>query len=209
MSQAPKHNSYDVVIIGGAMMGSSAAWWTSQNPDFDGRILVVERDPTYEFASTSHTNSCIRQQFSNEINIRIGQFGVEFIKDFKGFMKDPEAPEIALHDYGYMYMAGDERLAGILKECQQIQASLGAGTRIMSPDEVGAKYPFYNMDGVVLCSHNPVDEGYFDGGTIFDWFRRRARANGVEYIHNQVTGIDREGDRITGCLLYTSDAADE
>ena len=49
---------YDVVIIGGAMIGSSLAWFLSDNKDFDGSILVIERDPNYEFASTSHTNWC-------------------------------------------------------------------------------------------------------------------------------------------------------
>ena len=44
----PKHVSYDVVIIGGAIMGSSTAWFLTENPDFDGRVLVVERDPSYE-----------------------------------------------------------------------------------------------------------------------------------------------------------------
>jgi len=73
--RAPVEGQYDVVIIGGAIMGSSTAWWLSQNPDFDGRILVVERDPTYETASTTHTNSCIRQQYSNALNVKISQFG--------------------------------------------------------------------------------------------------------------------------------------
>ncbi|MEM7213665.1 MAG: FAD-dependent oxidoreductase, partial [Pseudomonadota bacterium] len=95
--QTPNHDTYDVIIIGGAMHGSSTAFWLSRNSDFDGRVLVVERDPSYEFASTSHTNSCIRQQFSAEVNIRISQFGAEFIRNFKEFMEDDEAPEIALH----------------------------------------------------------------------------------------------------------------
>ena len=74
----PKQTSYDVVLVGGAMYGSSVAWFLSNNPDFDGSILVVEKDPTYEFTSTAHTNSCIRQQFSNELNVRISQFGADF-----------------------------------------------------------------------------------------------------------------------------------
>ena len=67
--------TYDVILIGGAMYGSSIAWFLSQNTDFTGNILVVERDPTYEFCSTSHTNSCIRQQFSQKLNIQLSQFG--------------------------------------------------------------------------------------------------------------------------------------
>jgi len=63
-TEIPAKTSYDVVIVGGAMLGSSVAWFTANNPDFNGSILVVERDPTYEFTSTSHTNSCMRQQFS-------------------------------------------------------------------------------------------------------------------------------------------------
>ena len=67
----PEKNSYDVVIIGGAMMGYSCAWFLKKHYGFDGSVLVVDRDLSYEFVSTSHTNSCVRQQFSNELNIRL------------------------------------------------------------------------------------------------------------------------------------------
>ncbi len=204
-SEAPAHSAYDVVIIGGAIMGSSTAWWLSRNPDFSGRILVVERDPSYEFASTSHTNSCIRQQFSSEINIRISQFGVEFIKEFRGLMDDPEAPEILLKDFGYLYLAGTQEMADNLIAAQKVQAALGAGTRILSPDEIAAQWPFYNIDGILLASHNPVDEGYFDGGTIFHWFRKKAREQGVEYVGNEVTAIDSADGRVVAVHLKTGE----
>ena len=58
-SKTPKHKSYDIVIVGGAMMGSSLAFHLKKN-GFDGRVLVIEQDPTYELSSTAHTNSCIR-----------------------------------------------------------------------------------------------------------------------------------------------------
>ena len=103
---APTHPSYDVVIVGGGIYGSSVAWWLTQMAGFDGSILVIERDPSYEFAATSLTNSCIRQQFSNEANIRVSQFGAEFIKNFPAFMgEDPEVPELTLQSYGYLYLA--------------------------------------------------------------------------------------------------------
>ena len=193
--QTPKTTSYDVVIIGGAMLGSSVAWFTASNPDFDGTILVVEKDPTYEFASTSHTNSCIRQQFSNEVNIRVSQFGAEFVKNFRAFMGgDTRVPQPVLQSFGYMYLADNADFAATLKESQQIQASLGAGTKHMMPDEIARDYPFYNLEDIVAANHNLVDEGYFDGNTLFDWWKRSAREHGVEYLTNEVVEMTKSSD---------------
>ena len=191
------NHSYDVVIVGGAIMGSSVAFFLSRNPDFDGTILVVERDPTYEYSSTSRTNSCMRQQFSREVNIRISQFGAEFVRDFREWMDDPEAPEVAVNHFGYMYLAADEAAAAVLEANQRVQASLGAGTVIMTADQIADAYPFYNVDGIVCGSHNPVDEGWWDSGTVFDWWRRQARRHGVEYVTDEVVDIDRDGDAVT------------
>ncbi|MFT4708043.1 MAG: glycine/D-amino acid oxidase-like deaminating enzyme [Ascidiaceihabitans sp.] len=193
--QIPKATSYDVVIIGGAMLGSSVAWFTASNPDFDGSILVIEKDPTYEFTSTSHTNSCIRQQFSNEVNIRVSQFGAEFVKNFREYMGDDQrVPQPVLQSFGYMYLANNPEFAATLKESQHIQASLGAGTKHMMPDEISRDYPFYNLDDIVAANHNLVDEGYFDGNTLFDWWKRSARERGVEYLTNEVVAMTKSGD---------------
>ena len=172
------------------MYGSSVAWWLSGNPDFDGSILVVERDPTYEFTSTAHTNSCMRQQFSAQINVRVSQFAAEFVKNFREFMGgDERVPDIVLQSYGYMYLAGNEEFAKTLKESQAIQTALGSGTKHMSAEEIKRDYPFYNTDDIIAGNHNMIDEGYFDGNTVFDWWKRKARENGVEYLHNEVVGM--------------------
>lgn len=206
ISSEPKQKSYDVIIVGGAMIGSSVAWFLSNNPDFNGSVLVVERDPSYEWCSTAHTNSCIRQQFSNEINVRISQFGAQFVKNFRDYMGgDPEVPDVPLHSFGYMYMAGTEDFAEILRQNQKIQADLGAGTRILNPDEIAKDYPFYNLDGIVLASHNPIDEGYFEGSTMFDWWKRKARQNGVEYLTNEVVAMGRAGDTIETVTLKSGE----
>lgn len=201
----PTKSSYDVVVIGGAMIGSSVAWWLSMNSDFQGSVLVVERDPSYEFASTSRTNSCIRQQFSAEINIRISQFGADFIRNFCDYIADPEAPEVTLQSYGYMYLAANEGFADVLRDCQAIQAACGAGTRIMTRDEIAEAYPFYNLDDIILGSHNPVNEGYFDGNTLFDWWKRKARQNGVEYINNEVVAMSCDHGKVTSVRLKSGE----
>ena len=199
-------STYDVVIVGGAIIGSSIAWFTSNNPDFDGSILVVDRDLTYENASTSHTNSCMRQQFSNPLNVKISQFAAHFVRNFQDVMhNDPEVPELVFDGFGYMYLAGDETFAHTLRENQAIQAELGAGTKIMSPAEIAADYPFYNLDGIVCGSHNLVNEGYFDGGTMFDWLRKKAVQNGVKYVDGEVVDIPVVDGVATGVTLASGE----
>ncbi len=206
LSVTPEHKTYDVVIIGGAMIGSSVAWFLSANQDSNGRVLVVEKDPTYQWCSTSHTNSCIRQQFSNEINIRIAQFGVRFLKSFRENLGgDVEIPKIRLQSFGYLLLANNEKMAQVLRENQVLQASCGAGTQIMSRDQIAEAYPFYNLDDIILGSHNLKDEGYFDGSAMFDWWRRKARENGVEYITNEVVGIARNGNRVESVTLKSGE----
>ena len=180
--ETPQKNNYDIVIIGGAIMGSATAWFLSKNIDFDGSILIVEKDPTYQFSSTARTNSCIRQQFSRELNIRISQYTAQFIRNFQENLEDDRVPKLSIQNYGYMYMADTEDKAKSLRNVQKTQLKAGADTILMSPDEIKSKYPFYNVKDIFLGSINTVDEGYWDGGTVFDWLRRSAIDKGVEYI---------------------------
>jgi glycine/D-amino acid oxidase-like deaminating enzyme len=206
--QTPKANSYDVVIVGGAMLGSSVAWFTATNPDFDGSILVVEKDPTYEFTSTVHTNSCMRQQFSNEVNIRVSQFAADFVKNFRKYMGgDERVPHPILQSYGYMYLADNAEFAATLKEGQEIQAKLGAGTKHMTAEEIKADYPFYNLDDILVGNHNLIDEGYFDGNTLFDWWKRSARERGVEYLTNEVVAMTKsvDGSKVDSITLASGE----
>jgi len=203
--QSTAHQKFDIVIIGGAMMGSAAAWFLSHHPQFDGRILVIERDPSYAFCSTSHTHSCLRQQYSSPLNIKIAQFAVDMVRRFKHHMNDPAAPDIALDSFGYMYLAKTEAFADQLRRNQHLQASLGAGTRILLADEIARAYPFYYLDDIILGSHNPHDEGYFDGAAIFDWWRRAAVQKGVTYRHDTVVGIDHDSRRVKAVRLASGD----
>ncbi len=207
-STSPEKSSYDVIIIGGAIMGASTAWFLTDNPDFDGSVLVLERDPTYEFASTTHTNSCMRQQFSTELNVRISQFAADFVKNIRAHMGgDERVPELAIQSYGYMYLADTEEFAAQLRANQKVQLAAGAATELLSAEDIKAQYPFYAVDDIVLGSINRVDEGYWDGATVFDWWRRQSRERGVEYVAGEVVAITRNaaGTRVESVTLATGE----
>lgn len=203
MNEAPRHQSYDIVIVGGAMMGASTAWFLTEQAGFDGRVLVIERDPTYATASTTHTNSCMRQQFSEELNVRISQFAAEFVTDLPNRLNDAEAPELKIQNFGYMYLADNDAFAEVLRRNQGVQAACGAGTRLLTRDEIAAEFPFYRLDDIVLGSLNTKDEGFWDGSAVFDWWRRSARARGVEFVKGDVVAMHRSpaGNRVESVEL--------
>ena len=45
---------------------------------------------------------------------------------------------------------------------------------MLSPDEIRAKYSFYNLDDIVAGSLNTQDEGAFDALAMVEWLRRKA-----------------------------------
>lgn len=208
MQAMPERTAYDVVIVGGGIMGSSTAWFLTDMDDFDGTVLVIERDPTYAFASTTHTNSCIRQQFSTELNIRISQFTAHFLKNLRDRMGgDERVPHLSIQSFGYLYLADTPAFADVLRANRQVQNAAGAATEILTADEIAAAYPFYNLEDILLGSINRVDEGYWDGATVFDWFKRQARERGVEYVTNEVVAMTRNtaGDRIESVTLASGE----
>lgn len=201
---APSKSAYDVVIVGGAIMGSATAWFLTDNPDFNGSVLVLERDPGFEFASTTHTNSCMRQQFSTELNVRISQFAADFVKNLRAHMGgDERVPALSIRSFGYMYLADTPEFADVLRANLEVQRAAGAATQVMTPDEIAAAYPFYNLDDILLGSINLVDEGYWDGATVCDWWRRQARERGVEYVSAEVVAMTRNtrGTRVESVTL--------
>jgi glycine/D-amino acid oxidase-like deaminating enzyme len=204
----PAKASYDVVIIGGAIMGSSTAWFLASNPDFKGSVLVIERDPTYAQAATTLSNSCVRQQFSNALNVRISQFTADYVANLRQHLGgDDRVPDLKIRSFGYMYLADNPAFADVLRENQKVQRAAGAATELLSAEEIKRDYPFYNVDDIVLGSINRVNEGYFDGSTIFEWWRRLSRERGVEYVTAEVVAITRTkaGNRVESVTLASGE----
>ncbi|KAH6871636.1 FAD dependent oxidoreductase [Thelonectria olida] len=203
-SQRPAHPAYDVVIVGGATSGSAIAWFLATNPDFKGKVLVVERDPSLARSATKASNNCMRQQFATGINVKIAQYAAEFVKDFRKNLGS-DVSDIPIRNFGYLYLADTPEFADTLKEDQELQAAHGAGTQILSTREIANKYPFFALDDIKLGSLNKVDEGAFDAFGMVEALRAKATQHGVDYIQNEVTGVHREGNRIQAVMLKTGE----
>ncbi|KAI9034849.1 NAD(P)/FAD-dependent oxidoreductase [Aspergillus affinis] len=187
----PLRQHYDVVIVGGATSGSSIAWHLITNPDFKRSVLVVERNPSLQHSATKASNYCMRQQFATAINVQIAQYAAEFVKRFGNeFPPDACVSDAPIRNFGYLYLSDSESFTEVLKKDQELQASCGAGTQIIPRAEIKEKYPFFFTDDIHTGSLNLVDEGAFNALWMIEWLRRTAREKGVEYISNEVVGVN-------------------
>ncbi|KZB66952.1 FAD-dependent oxidoreductase [Thalassospira lucentensis] len=190
--------NYDVIIVGGAVIGSSAAWFLTGRDDFKGRVLVIEKDPNYEFCSTTLSAASIRQQFSTPINIEMSGFGIEFLRNLKRDL-DPEV-DISFHEKGYLVLA-TESGRDILRQNHATQTKLGADIVWMEPDELAAKYPWMSTSDLAAACWGRTGEGWFDAYSLMQSFRKQARRQGADYIDGEVVEVLRDGDQVTGVVL--------
>jgi len=193
--------SADVVIVGGAIIGSAVATFLADRPDFDGRIVVVERDPTFRTSSTTLSAASIRLQFSTPLNIEISRFGVEVIKHLERFLAvDGSVPDVDFVENGYLFLATDAGRT-TLERNHGLQRGLDVEVALLDRAELRARFPWLHTDDLAGGSLGLADEGWFDAYALLQGFRRRARSLGVEERIGEVVGLDRDGDRLVGVRL--------
>ena len=190
--------NYDVIIVGGAVIGSSIAWHLTGRDDFKGRVLVIEKDSTYEFCSTALSAASIRQQFSTPINIEMSAYGIQFLRNLNRDL-DPEV-DIALHEKGYLILATDQG-RDILRQNHATQTEFGGDIIWMEPDDLAQKYPWMNTSDLAAGCWGCTGEGWFDAYCLMQSFRKQARRRGADYIDGEVVEVLRNGDQVTGVVL--------
>jgi FAD-dependent oxidoreductase domain-containing protein 1 len=191
-----------IVIVGGAIVGSSVATFLALRPDWQGRIVVVERDLTYRTSSTTLSAASIRLQFSTPLNIEISRFGIGLIKDLDRWLGVDGAPppEIDFVEGGYLFLATTAGLP-VLRHNHAVQRAHDVQVALQDPAELRARFPWMRTDDLAGGSLGLADEGWFDAYALLQAFRRKARALGVEYVAGEVEAIEREGSAIAGVRL--------
>ena len=191
----------DLVIIGGAAVGSAIAYFLKRN-GFGGRLVVVEKDPGYQWCASGRAVAGIRQQFSTPENIRMSLFGIGFFRGIKSEF-GPDA-DVAFRERGYMIMASAEGRA-TLEANIALQRSLGADTELLEPDEIARRFPWLSVEGLAGAGWGRSGEGWVDPASLVQLLRKGAIARGAEYVADEASGIDVAGGRIEGVRLMSGD----
>lgn len=197
------YKTYDIVIVGGGIMGSSTAYYLMKTaPDL--RVAVIEMDRTYSRASSTLSMANARIQFSFRPNVQISQYAFEVLENFEQEMEiDGIGPSIRYRREGNLFMVNEEN-RNPADDALKMQQDLGCDIEWWTPEKIRDRFPLYNPEGYVGASFGPKD-GHLDAYGVLMGYRAKAISMGAEYIHAEVSEIKKTGSRVIGVRLKTGE----
>jgi glycine/D-amino acid oxidase-like deaminating enzyme len=186
---------FDIIIIGGAMMGAATAFFLREE-GFAGTIAIVERDTGFSRSATALSAAGIRQQFSIAQNIALSQFSLQFYKDFEKRFGVPAG----FQQHGYLLLSPPSGLP-ILQQNHAVQIAHGADVALEEPQALKRRHPWLETHGIAAGTTGLSGEGWFDPWTVLAAFRSENLRRGVEEIRGEVTAVEMAAGRVTGVRL--------
>ena len=192
-------NSYDVIIIGGGIMGCSTAFHL-MSTDAGLQVAVIERDPTYEKASTALSLANARVQFSLAENIQISQYTFQILERFEEDMAvDQDKLSISYRREGNLFLV-DEGGGEAAQRALNLQKSLGCEVEWWSPEKIKERYSLYEPTEFKGGTFGSQD-GHFDAYAVLMGYKAKARELGVQFITDEVVAVRTAGKVVTGVEL--------
>jgi glycine/D-amino acid oxidase-like deaminating enzyme len=187
----------DVVVVGGGIMGCASAYFLARR---GLRVAVIEADASYRQASSALSASSIRQQFSTPACIAMSRFGFEFLSRGLAELDVPDEPaQVDLVERGYLYLASPDQASG-LEAAIAIQNAHEAEVSRLNPQALKQRFPWLHTDDLALGAYGESQEGWFDGYSLLQAFRRAARGLGVEFLSETAVGLDIQAGRVQAVI---------
>ena len=198
--------SFDVVIVGGGVIGSSIAFFLAEEPAFSGTIAVVEKDPSYTEGSTGRSVGGIRQQFSTPENIEISKYGAEFFKSVPQRLATAgQVPDLSFREAGYLFLATDKGRR-VIAENHRLQIEHGVRVELLSQSSLEQRYPWLRTDDLAVGSLGLSGEGWVDPFSLLMAFKNKGKELGVTFLNEEVVAIDRLRGRVRAVRLLDGGA---
>ncbi len=161
---------------------------------------MVERDPTYEQASTTLSMANVRTQFSLKENVQISQYTIQMLNTFEEDMAlDDEKPKIYFRQEGNLFLVTAEAEEAA-RRALQMQTQLGCRVEWWSNQQIKEHYSLYEPQPFVGGTFGP-DDGYFDAYAVLMAYKAKARSLGVNYFKDEVVTINTSKKKVTGVQL--------
>ncbi|TCO44241.1 NAD(P)/FAD-dependent oxidoreductase [Actinocrispum wychmicini] len=180
----------DVVVIGGGVMGVSTTFHLAAA---GVNVLLLERD-SLGSGSTSRAAGGVRAQFSDPVNIALGQHS---LAAFERFAQDPGFP-IDLRQNGYLFLLDKSSDVDAFTAGVELQNSMGVPSRMIDVAEACALSPLIAPTGLLAAAYSPRD-GHCTPEAVVQGYAAAARRLGATILsHTEVTGISVSDGEITG-----------
>jgi len=192
--------TYDVLIVGGGIMGSSTAFNLVRiEPKL--KVAVVEKDLTYAKSSTTLSAANLRTvAFSLKENFIISKRTFEILATFESDMTVAgQKPGIYFRAEGNLFLCDADGLAAA-RRIFDMHKSLGSNAEWLGPEEIKRRWPLYNMEGISAGSFGPTD-GHLDAYGLLMAYKTKARSLGVEYLQDEAISLTVKERRVTGVRL--------
>ncbi|GAB3264017.1 NAD(P)/FAD-dependent oxidoreductase [Kineosporia babensis] len=183
----------DVVVIGGGVMGLSTAYHLAAAGV--ERVVLLEGRQLGS-GSTGKAAGGVRALFSDEVNIRLGQRGLEALHRFgQDFGKD-----VDLEISGYLFLLDDAADLEAFAAGVELQHSLGVNSRLIDVAEAKRLSPLISTDGLQGAVFSPED-GFCTPESVVAGYTGAARKLAVEILTGTpATGVHIEGGQIQAVL---------
>jgi sarcosine oxidase subunit beta len=182
----------DIVIVGGGVVGASAAYHLAAAGA--GSVLLLERADQLGTGSTGACAGGFRHQFSSRVNILLSLVSVPMIT---GFEEEHGLPLDVSQD-GYLFMVRSEESWKEFLASVELQRSLGVEVDVLTPGDAAELIPGIALDGMVGATFGPRD-GIADPSGLTMGYATAARRAGAEIVTGvEALGIQVRGDRVAG-----------
>ncbi len=191
--------SYDVILIGGGVMGCATAYHLLKR-DRQVRVAIVERDPSYAQSSTILSDGNTRIQFNLKENVLISKYGLDALATFADEMAVGDfRPKIDFRQQGNLFLTDADGQASAL-EGLALQQALGCAVEWLPAGEIAARYPFIDSSTIVGGTWGPLD-GTMDPEAVLLGYKNKAIDLGADYIVDEVRAVLVDDGRALGVHL--------
>lgn len=169
------------------------------------KILIVERDSTYEKASTTLSDGNTRIQFNLKTNIEMSLYGLEVLATFaEEFATAEHVPDIAFRQQGNLYLV-DEAGYDFARKGLAQQQSMGCDVVWLERGEIEQHYPLYKLaDGVVGATFGRKD-GTMSPRDVLLAYRRKTADLGATFLEAEVSQLLKANNQMTGIQLVSGE----
>ena len=189
-----------IVIIGGGVVGSATAYHLAM-AGAGADTIVIEPDPTYEFAATPRSTGGVRIQFSLPELIHMSLYGHEVYGDFATLMSVGGEPGVMdLNRRGYLYLGQGQQDTERFEQTSKLQAAAGANIMLLEREEISTRWPSLLTGDVDVGSFSP-DDAIIDPYAAVVGIRKKAASLGVEYVQDRVVDFEHTGQRVSTVFL--------